>query len=81
MLEQELRFFEEHRAEWLEDHRGALALVKGGELLGFFDSQADALSEGARLFGLDHFLVRAVEADERVESAPALTLGILRANA
>jgi hypothetical protein len=38
------------------------------------------LSEGARRFGLDSYLIRQVEESEEPVSIPALTLGILGAN-
>jgi len=80
MLDKERKYFEAHRGEWLKQHLGKFALVKGEELLGVFDTQQKALIEGARRFGIDGFLVRQVEESEQVVYIPALTLGILRAN-
>jgi len=45
-----------------------------------FDTEEQAISEGARQFGLQPFLVRRVHSKEQEVSIPALTLGILRAN-
>jgi hypothetical protein len=80
MLEQELAFYEEHRTEWLTKHPGRFVLVNGRELIGVFDNQDDALSEGARRFGLASFLVRRVEEAEELVQVPALTLGLLHAD-
>ena len=80
MLEKERKYFETHRAEWLKQNPGNFVLVKGEELLGVFDTQQEALIEGARRFGIDGFLVRQVEESEQVVYIPALTLGILRAD-
>lgn len=80
MLEQELAFYEEHRAEWLVKHPGKFVLVKSRELIGAFDDEDDALSEGARRFGLESFLVRRVQEVEELVQIPALTLGLLRAD-
>jgi hypothetical protein len=80
MLDIELKFFCDHLPEWLEKHTDRVALVKGAELIGFFDDEQQAIATGARQFGLGPFLVRRVQTEEPPVSAPALTLGILRAS-
>lgn len=80
MLDQERALFDAHRDAWLRDHRGEFALVKTDHVIGFFEQQDDALAEGARLFGLDSFLVRQVEEKEAEVFIPALALGILGAH-
>jgi hypothetical protein len=55
-------------------------LVKGDRLVGTFDTLDDALSAGARDYGLDSYLVRHVEETEAEILIPALTLGLLGAN-
>lgn len=80
MLDKERKYYEEHRAEWLSKYPDKIVLVKGEELIGTFDTLDDAMSEGARRFGLDSFLVRCVEESEEAVSIPALTLGLLRAD-
>lgn len=80
MLEQEIQFFTEHLAEWLERHSGKFVLVKGPELIGFFDTIEAALAAGARRFGLQPFLVRRVLETQETVNIPALALGILHAD-
>lgn len=80
MLERERNFFEQHRQEWCSKYPSKIVLIKGEELVGIFDRHEDALSEGARRFGIESFLVRRVEEKEELVYIPALTLGILRAN-
>jgi hypothetical protein len=80
MLENERKFFEQHRLEWMKNSPGKFALVKKEELVGTFDTVQAALAEGARRFGTESFLVRQVEEVEQLFYIPALTLGILRAN-
>jgi hypothetical protein len=80
MLDKERKYFEKHRAEWLKQHPSKFVLVKDEELIGIFDTQQEALVEGARRFGSDSFLVRQVEESEQLIYIPALTLGILRAD-
>lgn len=79
MLDVERAFFDSHRAEWLARFRGRIALVKGEQLVGTYATMEDALSEGARRFGLDSFLVRPIEeAEPEPVEVPAYALGILR---
>ncbi len=80
MLEQEREFYAENLAEWLKKYPGKFALVKERELAGAFDTIEEALSAGARQFGLTPFLVRRVQEKQEELNVPALTLGILRAN-
>ncbi len=80
MLDTERQFYSENLAKWLGQYPGKFVLVKGRELIGTFDTDKDALSQGARLYGLDPFLVRRVQERQEEVSIPALTLGILRAD-
>ena len=59
---------------------GRFVLIHGDELVGVFDTDAEALVEGARRFGREAFLVRQVRDEEPIISNPALSLGILRAS-
>jgi hypothetical protein len=76
-LETERKFFAAHQAEWKVAHPGKFVLVKGEKLVGTFNRPEDAVSEGARLFGADSFLVRNVDQVEKDIYIPALALGIL----
>ncbi len=80
MLEHERAYFDAHLSEWLQHYPQRFVLVKGEELIGTFDTQDDALREGARRFGLAPFLIRRVEMQRPVAEIPALTLGLLRAD-
>lgn len=80
MLEQELKIFENNLPEWLKSHSGKFALIKGDELIGFFNTTDEALEVGARRFGLQPFLVRRITAQQEEIRIPALTLGVLRAD-
>jgi len=79
-LQQERKFFLEHQADWRKMHPGKFVLVKGEALIGVFDSDNTAVSEGIRRFGLESFLVRNVEEMEEAIRIPALMLGLLHAN-
>ena len=63
-LETELRYFNDHRAELLENGAGKFALVKGESLLGVFDSETAAIRHGYQTLGNVSFLVKQItEAD------------------
>jgi hypothetical protein len=49
--------YEQHLAAWRQDKVGKFVLIKGNEVVGFFDTLAEAFDEGARRFGLDDFFV------------------------
>jgi hypothetical protein len=46
---------------------GKYALIRGEELLGVFGTYEDALTDGYKTLGLDPFLVKKIEAVERVQ--------------
>lgn len=79
-LEQERKFFTSHQSEWQKAYSGKFVLVKGEALSGVFDSDATAVSEGIRRFGLEPFLVRNVAEKEEEIRIPALMFGLLHAN-
>lgn len=80
MLDEELQFFNEHKGQWLKTHKDRVALVKGRELIGWYDNENQAVVAGARRFGLQSFLAKRVEELEQEITAPALALGILSAD-
>ena len=80
MLTEERQYFETNREDLLERCAGKYVLIKGAELIGAYDDEETAISEGARAFGLESFLVRRVEDGQKPATAPALALGILRAS-
>jgi hypothetical protein len=80
MLDEERAYYDAHREELLSTYRGRYVVVKGKALVGVFNTVEEALSEGARQFGVESFLVRRVEEFEKTAQIPALTLGLLRAD-
>jgi hypothetical protein len=79
-LEQELKIFGENEAEWSKAHPGKFVLIKGHEVIGFFDEPEPALSTGARLVGAESFLVRKLDKSDENIYIPALALGLLHAD-
>ena len=79
VLDTELKFFEKNKAEWLKLYAGKFVLVKGEELVGFYDTTETAISEGIKRFGTESFLVRRVLPQDEKIQIPALMLGLLNA--
>lgn len=80
MLEKERAFFKSNLSKWLKESKGRTVLIKEESLVGFFDNEEAALSEGARLFGNTPFLVRRIQEDRGDILIPSLTFGILSAD-
>ena len=80
ILTEEREYFDENLPEWLESHSNRVAVIKGRELLGFFDNEEQALSAAAMKYSPEPFLIRRIVAEQPEVSIPALTLGILNAN-
>ena len=64
VLEVESRFYEDHRAEFVEKHPDRFLLIHGECLIDHFETMDEALDEGVRLFGSGPFMVRQSGADE-----------------
>jgi len=79
-LEEELKFFESKRAEWLEEYRDKYVLIKGKELIDVFTSLEDAYKEGVKRYGNQPFFIKKVSEVEPTEITPSLMLGVTRAN-
>jgi hypothetical protein len=79
-LENELQFFAENKAQWTKAHLGKFVLVKGSELIGVYDNAETAITEGAKRFGAESFLVRQLNPEEKDIYIPALALGLLHAH-
>jgi len=78
MLDREREYYGIHLLDWIQGHPGKFVVIKGEEVLGFFDSLDEALSAGGARFGLSSFLVRRVGEQPETIDIPALTLGLLR---
>ncbi|MCL5611678.1 MAG: hypothetical protein M1485_03865 [Chloroflexi bacterium] len=80
MLEKELSFFEKNKEKWLGQYEAKFVLIKGEELAGVYDTNEEALTAAASLFGLRSCLIRRVTKTQEEIKLPALTLGLLYAN-
>ena len=78
-LETELGFFEENRAAYLEKAEGKFAVIKGENLLGFFDTDEAAYKAAVQAYGIEPFLIKEVLEEDRIEQNPAYQLGLIHA--
>ncbi len=64
-FEKELAAFEKDKEKLLAEHEGKYALVKEDKVVGVFESENDAISQGYERFGTQLFLVKHIsEKDE-----------------
>jgi hypothetical protein len=62
-LEKELETYK-HELSNLLSNAGKYVLIQGDEVAGTWETYQDALQEGYRLFGLEPFLVKQIQAAE-----------------
>lgn len=79
-LDQELKYFSEHRDELLKACGGQFVLVKGATLVGAFTTEQEAYRAGLEKFGNEAFLIKKVAPEEEVAHFPALVLGLVNAS-
>lgn len=64
-LESEIDTYNAHLPTLIKSH-GKFALVKGAEIVGVFDTYADAMRLGYEKFGIEPFLVKRIMPPEQV---------------
>jgi hypothetical protein len=74
MLDVELATYNRHRDELLGSAEGRFVLIRGSEVRGTFESQADGVARGYQDFGNVPFLVKRIE---RIETADLFTSHLL----
>jgi len=80
VLETEITYFEEHKAEWLVIYKDKFALIKDRELLGTFTTHDEAYQHGVDKLGNQPFLIKKVIEEEELVQFPALTVGLINAH-
>jgi hypothetical protein len=66
ILEKELQTYSDRLPDLLCDE-GKFVLIKGDDVVGVWETYADALKEGYQKFQLEPFMVKRIEAVERVQ--------------
>jgi hypothetical protein len=69
-LSQEQAVYDANLLRWISDHEGEHVLIKGDEVVGFFESRDDALTAGYARFGVVPLLVKQVSPSEPVYDIP-----------
>lgn len=72
VLDDEVRYFEEHQVELRRRHPRKYVLIKGQELLGAYDSFEAAYESGLKTLGNKPMLIRHVDHEDVVHSVPAM---------
>lgn len=80
MLEQEIKYYNEHLTEWLKKNLGLFVVIKNKDVLGFYNTFDSALTEAVKRYGLVPYLIRRVTLNQEEIVIPALTLGLINAN-
>ena len=67
ILEKELRYFSEHKQEWLQSHLGDFVVISDTTVAGFYPDYESAFKAGLHSFGVQaSFLVKQLWAEEPV---------------
>ena len=78
LLKAEIAYYDEHAKELLLKYPNRFVLIHDDQLIGDFESRAEAVAEGVRLYGRSPFLIRRTGDKQIVLTAPALSLGLLQ---
>lgn len=65
-LETERAVYLKHIDEWRHTHAGKFVLIKGSDVIGFYDTIGQAFDQGTERYGLEDFLVHQVTPEDTV---------------
>ena len=65
-LSRELETYKAHQAELLEGAANQYVLIKADQIIGLYEQEADAFSEGYRRFRLEAFMVKQVLEQDKI---------------
>ena len=77
VLEEELKAYENMKAELLKKYRGKVVAIKNGKLIGVYDSEEEAFKDVLEKYGLVPVLIKRVVEREKPEEIPSYTYGLL----
>jgi hypothetical protein len=80
MLDQEIAYYQAHLDQWLKDYPGKYVSIKGEEVVGFFNSRDEALTETVNRYGIGSYLIRQIGEGSISYINTAFELGILHAD-
>ena len=73
-LSREQAAYEAHLPRWLQEHGAAHVLIKGDEVVGFYQTRDEALEAGYAQFGIVPLFVKQVAASEPIHHIPNVLL-------
>lgn len=73
-LKREQTLYETDLPRWLEDHRNAHVLMKGSNLVGFYETRDEALAAGYARFGVVPLLLEEVQDHDPIHHIPNVLL-------
>ncbi|MBI4606448.1 MAG: hypothetical protein HY721_31165 [Planctomycetes bacterium] len=76
LLDEEIKTYEQHRDELIGKAEGKFVLIRGGAVVGVYDSKMDAIRQGYQQFGNVPFLVKQVLRVEPPQSFVSNLLGV-----
>lgn len=76
LLCEESEFYDTHKEELLKEYLNMFVLIHHRELVGAYESEEEAIREGAVRFAGEPFLVRRTGEEVPVLTLPALNMGI-----
>jgi len=76
-FQEELKLFNQHKAEYIKTYLNQFVLIKGKEFAGSFTTEEEAYKAGLEKFGNEPFLIKQVIEKEAEVSFPALTVGVM----
>ena len=74
LLKAEIAYYDEHITELLLTYPNRFVLIHGDQLIGTFESHAEAVGEGVRRYGRGPFLVRRTGDKQRKFAVLALSM-------
>ena len=77
LLAAEIALLRQNRNRLIRKYDSLFLLIKGSEVVDSFESEIDAIAEGARKFGQGPFLVRRPQDRTQTFFNPALSLGLM----
>ena len=73
-LSREQAVYEANLPRWLQEHEGAHVLIKGDEVVGFYETRDEALAAGYARFGVVPLFVKQITASEPIHHLPNVLL-------
>jgi hypothetical protein len=66
--------YEANLPRWLQEHGAAHVLIKGDEVVGFYETRDEALAAGYARFGVVPLFVKQIAASELIHHIPNVLL-------